>query len=72
VAGGYLSRSREATASESYRAAREEEVLMIDFASPNQAMAKVMVRIHQNIVVDYLNLSPNRWRLEKNLESISR
>ena len=35
-------------------APREEQILMIDFTSPNQALAKVRVRIHQNVFVDYL------------------
>jgi hypothetical protein len=33
---------------------REEQVLMMDFASPNQALVKVRVRIGATVFVDYL------------------
>jgi hypothetical protein len=36
-------------------AAREEEVLLLDFASPTQALAKVRVRINDMVFVDYLS-----------------
>ena len=36
-------------------AAREEEVLLVDFASPTQALAKVRVRIGDMVFVDYLS-----------------
>jgi hypothetical protein len=36
-------------------ARREEEVLLIDFASPTQALAKVRVRINDMVFVDYLS-----------------
>jgi hypothetical protein len=36
-------------------AAREEEVLLLDFASPTQALAKVRVRIGDMVFVDYLS-----------------
>lgn len=36
-------------------APREEEVLMLDFASPTQALAKVRVRIGEMVFVDYLS-----------------
>ncbi len=38
----------------SLKAPREEEILMLDFASPTQALAKVRVRINTNVFVDYL------------------
>jgi hypothetical protein len=36
-------------------APREEEVLLLDFASPTQALAKVRVRINDMVFVDYLS-----------------
>lgn len=36
-------------------ALREEEVLLLDFASPTQALAKVRVRINDMVFVDYLS-----------------
>ena len=38
----------------SLNAPREEEILMMDFASPTQAVAKVRVRINTTVYVDYL------------------
>jgi hypothetical protein len=38
----------------SLNAPREEEILMMDFASPTQALAKVRVRINATVYVDYL------------------
>jgi hypothetical protein len=35
-------------------APREEQILLLDVASPTQALAKVRVRINQNVFVDYL------------------
>ena len=35
-------------------APREHEVLLMDFTSPPQALAKVRVRINDNVFVDYL------------------
>jgi Putative lumazine-binding len=35
-------------------APREEEILFIDFASPDQALAKVRVRINTAVFIDYL------------------
>lgn len=35
-------------------APREHEVLLMDFTSPTQALAKVRVRINDNVFVDYL------------------
>ena len=34
---------------------REEEILLLDFTSPDQALAKVRVRINTIVYVDYLN-----------------
>ena len=36
-------------------ARREEEILLLDFAAPDQALAKVRVRINTIVYVDYLN-----------------
>lgn len=36
-------------------ARREEEILLLDFTSPDQALAKVRVRINAIVYVDYLN-----------------
>jgi hypothetical protein len=38
----------------SLNAPREEEILLIDFASTTQAFAKVRVRINDEVFVDYL------------------
>jgi hypothetical protein len=35
-------------------APREEEILLVDFASPTQALVKLRVRIAQTVYVDYL------------------
>jgi hypothetical protein len=52
-------------APKSVDAPRQEEILMIDFTSPNQALAKVRVRIHQNVFVDYLTFLKidGEWRI---------
>jgi hypothetical protein len=34
---------------------REEQILLLDFASPTQALAKVRVRINDMVFVDYLS-----------------
>ena len=34
---------------------REEQILLLDFASPTQALAKVRVRINDMLFVDYLS-----------------
>src|SRR5689334_6759330 len=49
----------------SLAAPRQEEVLMIDFTSGNQAIAKVRVRINQNVFVDYLTFLriDGDWRI---------
>jgi hypothetical protein len=38
----------------SQKAPREEEILLMDFASPTQALVKVRVRINTAVFVDYL------------------
>src|SRR5262245_29096284 len=38
----------------SQHAARQEEILLVDFASPTQALVKVRVRISSMLFVDYL------------------
>jgi len=38
----------------SLKAPREEEILLLDFASSTQAFAKVRVRINNEVFVDYL------------------
>jgi hypothetical protein len=38
----------------SKNAPRQQEILLIDFASPTQAMVKVRVRIDTNLYLDYL------------------
>lgn len=50
---------------ESLGAAREEEILALDFASTTQALAKVRVRIGVNRFLDYLTLikSGDGWRI---------
>ena len=44
-------------------APREEQVLLLDFPSPTQALAKVRVRIHDMVFVDYLSYHKvdGRW-----------
>jgi putative lumazine-binding protein len=43
--------------------AREEQILLLDFASPTQALAKVRVRINDMVFVDYLSYHKigERW-----------
>lgn len=52
-------------APKSVGAPRQDEILMIDFTSPDQALAKVRVRIHQNVFVDYLTFLKidGEWRI---------
>lgn len=44
-------------------APREEEILMLDFASDDQALAKVKVRINTAVFIDYLTFHKidGRW-----------
>jgi hypothetical protein len=39
---------------QSLKAPRQEEILLVDFASPTQALVKVRVRINAMVFVDYL------------------
>jgi hypothetical protein len=60
----------------SLNAPRREEVLLIDFASPTQALAKVRVRINTATFVDYLtfHLIDGEWLITSkafHLESVS-
>jgi hypothetical protein len=52
-------------APKSVGAPRQDEILLIDFTSPDQALAKVRVRIHQNVFVDYLTFLKidGEWRI---------
>lgn len=47
----------------SVNAKREEQILLLDFASPSQALAKVRVRIATAVFQDYLtyHLIDGRW-----------
>jgi hypothetical protein len=44
-------------------ATREEQILLLDFASPTQALAKVRVRMNDAVFVDYLpyHKIDDRW-----------
>jgi hypothetical protein len=53
-AGGYKEVLEGRPSPKSVKAPRQEEILMMDFASPTQAMVKVRVRINTNLYVDYL------------------
>jgi len=53
-AGGYKELLASRPSPKSLNAPREEEILMMDFASPTQALAKVRVRINTTVFVDYL------------------
>jgi hypothetical protein len=44
----------ERTSPKALDAPREEEILMLDFASPTTAMAKLQVRINDMVFIDYL------------------
>jgi hypothetical protein len=48
---------------ESKAAPRQQEILLIDFASPSQALVKVRVRIDSILYIDYLSfhLVDGRW-----------
>jgi Putative lumazine-binding len=47
----------------SKKAPRQQEILLVDFASPTQALVKVRVRIDTMLYVDYLSfhLIDNAW-----------
>ena len=53
-AGEYREILASRTSPKALGAPREEEILLIDFASETQAVAKVKVRIGQNLFIDYL------------------
>jgi hypothetical protein len=50
---------------QSQNSPRDEHVLMIDLLSPEMAMAKVQLRLFDNIMVDHLNLMKvdGRWTI---------
>jgi hypothetical protein len=48
----------------SLKAPREEEILLMDFASADQALVKVRVRINTTVFVDYLSYHRDGdWRI---------
>lgn len=49
----------------SKNAPRQQEILLVDFASPTQALAKVRVRVDTIVYVDYLSfhLVSGAWRV---------
>jgi len=49
----------------SKNAPRQQEILMVDFASPSQALVKVRVRVDTILYVDYLSyhLIAGSWRI---------
>jgi len=58
---------------------RQDEILFIDHLSDNAAMAKVRLRIHQNIFVDHLcyarsgecwQIVAKLWHLERTIEDL--
>jgi len=48
---------------------RRDEVLMIDVLAPDMALAKVRLRLFDNIMVDYLNLMKidGQWQIVSKL-----
>ncbi|MFK7855660.1 MAG: nuclear transport factor 2 family protein [Granulosicoccus sp.] len=57
---------------------REEEILMVDWLSPNSALVKIRLRAHENVFVDHLGFVNGEdgwkivskiWHLEKVIES---
>ncbi|WP_405165396.1 nuclear transport factor 2 family protein [Nocardia sp. NBC_01499] len=61
----YRELMRARRAPEQNGAARDDIVLAIDMLSPEMAMAKVRLRLNDNIMVDYLNLLlvEQRWMI---------
>lgn len=59
---------------QSLNAPREEEVLLIDFASSTQAIAKVRVRINTIVFVDYLtfHLADGAWTITSKAYHVER
>ncbi len=49
--------------------ARRDEILMIDVLAPDMVLAKVRLRLFNNIMVDYLNLMrvDGRWQIVSKL-----
>jgi Putative lumazine-binding len=50
---------------QSMHAPREEQIVMLDLLSDEMALAKVQLRLYDNIMVDYLNLMKvqGSWRV---------
>lgn len=51
---GYKELTASRPSPKSVNAPREEEILLMDFASPTQALVKVRVRINKSVYVDHL------------------
>jgi hypothetical protein len=64
-AADYRKRLAERTSPQSKKAPRLQEVLLVDFASPTQAMVKVRVRIDAQQYLDYLawHCIDGAWRI---------
>src|SRR5689334_18425656 len=64
-AADYRKRLSERTSPQSKNAPRHQEVLLVDFASPTQAIVKVRVRIDTQQYLDYLSwhLIDGAWRI---------
>jgi hypothetical protein len=64
-AADYRKRLTERTSPQSKNAPRLQEVLLVDFASPTQAMVKVRVRIDTQQYLDYLawHCIDGAWRI---------
>ena len=54
TASGYKELTASRPSPKSLNAPREEEILLMDFASPTQALVKVRVRINKTVYVDHL------------------
>ena len=54
TAQGYKELTAGRPSPKSLNAPREEEILLMDFASPTQALVKVRVRINKTVYVDHL------------------
>jgi Putative lumazine-binding len=63
TAQGYKELTASRPSPKSLKAPREEEILMMDFASPTQALVKVRVRINKTVYVDHLtyHLVDGEW-----------
>ncbi len=62
-AGDYRERLAARASPKSKGAPRQQEILLVDFASPSQALAKVRVRIDTILYLDYLafHLIGGQW-----------